>query len=59
MFADREVAKQGVLDPKAVTWWGHSEKIIDVWAQDLVRLINTPSDFAVQEESPSFSLKPW
>jgi hypothetical protein len=59
MFADREVAKQGVLDPKAVTWWGHSEKIIDVWAQDLVRLINTPSDFAVQEESPDFSLQPW
>ncbi|UCE86655.1 MAG: DUF3313 domain-containing protein [Deltaproteobacteria bacterium] len=59
MFADREEARQRVLDPKAVTWWGHSEAIIDVWAKELVKLINTPPDFTVQEESPSFSLQPW
>ena len=59
MFADREVATQGLIDPKAVSWWGHGEQIIDAWAKVLVQLINTPPDFAVEKERPSFSLTPW
>ncbi len=59
MFADREVAKQAFIDPKAITWWGHGEEIIDAWAKVLVQLINTPPDFAVEKDRPSFSLTPW
>ena len=37
----------------------YGEQIIDAWAKVLVQLINTPPDFAVEKEKPSFSLTPW
>ncbi len=58
MFADREVPIARPVDLGALTWYCHSEEIIDIWAKQLMELANTPDDHVVKDSS-SFTLKPW
>jgi len=58
MFADREKGKTRILDLEAATWYGHARESMQDWAEQLVRLANTPKDVQV-DDSPAFELMPW
>ena len=58
MFADREKGKTRILDLEAATWYGHARESMNDWAEQLVRLANTPKDVQV-DDSKAFELMPW
>jgi hypothetical protein len=58
MFADREKGKTRILDVEAATWYGHARESMNDWAEQLVRLANTPKDVQV-DDSAAFTLLPW
>jgi len=58
MFADREEPPFRIIDAKAVTWYGDAKDSIQMWAQQMVELANTPRSHKVEDAS-SFSLRPW
>jgi Protein of unknown function (DUF3313) len=58
MFADREKGKTRILDVEAATWYGHARESMHDWAEQLVRLANTPKDVQV-DDSAAFELMPW
>ncbi len=58
MFADREEPPFRIISVKAITWYGDAEDSIEVWAQQLVELANTPPSHTVRDAS-NFTLSPW
>ena len=58
MLADRRQGRKAPIDARAVTWYGHAEEIIDDWAIELVRLVNTSATERITEPGP-FKLRPW
>jgi hypothetical protein len=58
MFADRELARQSLINIKDVTWYAHAKVIIDQWADQLVAVTNAGPE-GVVKRAPRFELKPW
>ena len=58
MFADREKGKTRILDLEAATWYGHARESMNDWAEQFVKIANTPKDVQV-EDSAAFTLLPW
>jgi len=58
MFADREKDNSALLvDLNDLTYFKHSEKHIDQWAQQYVQLLQTMDDEMISDKG--FKLKPW
>lgn len=57
-FADRQQDKSAILSAQDFTWHGHAKEIIDDWANEFVKLYDTPSSHMVAASS-HFTLKPW
>jgi hypothetical protein len=58
MAADRETGPMRVLDLRSATWYGNVHQALEIWAQQMVALANTPRDQQVKH-SAYFTLMPW
>jgi hypothetical protein len=57
-FADRQYGDTAVVSTADYSWWAHSKKVIDDWAQDMVNSANASPDEKVQHALP-FDATPW
>ncbi len=58
MMADRELGKTNTATPGGITWYSHTDSVIEEWARQFVELMNTPLDHQVKDSAP-FQLSIW
>lgn len=58
MIADREAEQMAPVSVRGLTWYSHAEAIIDIWAEQLVKIANRKPGETVKGMD-TITLKPW